>query len=182
MNKFEVYFKWMYACVWDTPVTEEKENIVQEIQEAEPIQELPPKSKSYFTIDEMVASPTAKKLKIDNTPSEEVKKHLQELIDFMNPLREAWGSGIRISSGYRCKKLNSAVNGSPTSVHQIGYACDTSPMNGKMKEYKKFVQNYLKDKKFDQCLIEKSGSTEWVHIGLYNNAHQQRKQIKFMTV
>lgn len=26
-----------------------------------------------------------------------------------------------------------------------------------MQEFKKFIQDYLKDKKFDQCILEKSG-------------------------
>ena len=45
--------------------------------------------KQYFTIDELVYSDTAKKQKIDNTPNAIVLKNLKELIDFLNPLREA---------------------------------------------------------------------------------------------
>ena len=78
----------------------------------------------------------------------------------MNPLRKAWGSGIRIASGYRCPRLNAVVKGSPTSAHKIGYACDCIPVNGKQAEFEKFVVNYLKDKNFDQCIKEKSGSTK----------------------
>ena len=55
-------------------------------------------------------------------------------------------------------------------------------MNGKMKEFKKFIIEYLKDKRFDQCLKESSAFSEWVHIGLYNNAGLQRKQIKDLKV
>lgn len=43
---------------------------------------------SYFTIDELCQSDTADRLGIDNSPSEEIKEHLQELIDFLNPIRE----------------------------------------------------------------------------------------------
>ena len=46
-------------------------------------------NKQYFTIDELVYSDTAKKYKIDNTPNAMVLKNLKELIDFLNPLREA---------------------------------------------------------------------------------------------
>lgn len=45
--------------------------------------------KNYFTIKELCASDTAKLYKIDNTPDEEIKKHLTELITFLNPIREA---------------------------------------------------------------------------------------------
>ena len=43
----------------------------------------------YFTIKELCASDTAKKYKIDNTPTKEIEIHLNELINFLNPLRAA---------------------------------------------------------------------------------------------
>ena len=46
-------------------------------------------TKSYFTIDELCKSETAKKYDIDNTPDAAVLSHLQQLINFLNPLREA---------------------------------------------------------------------------------------------
>ena len=134
-------------------------------------------TKSYFTIDELCKSDTAKKYGIDNTPNSIVISHLQQLINFLNPLREAWGSAIRVNSGYRCEKLNRFVGGSKTSSHLIGYGVDLIPVNGKMDAFKKFIIDYTKNKMFDQCIVEKSGKTEWVHIGLYNLKGQQRKMI-----
>lgn len=134
-------------------------------------------TKSYFTVAELYASDAAKKYGIDNTPNSIVISHLQQLINFLNPLREAWGSAIRVSSGYRCEKLNRFVGGSKTSSHLIGYGVDLIPVNGKMDAFKKFIIDYMKNKMFDQCIIEKSGKTEWVHIGLYNLKGQQRKMI-----
>ena len=99
--------------------------------------------KSYFTLEEMCKSDTANALNIVNVPNATVITHLNELIEFLNPLREAWGSAIRVNSGYRCPQLNRAVGGSKTSVHVIGYAADLYPINGKMKEFKKFVVDYL---------------------------------------
>ena len=134
-------------------------------------------TKSYFTIDELCKSETAKKYDIDNTPDAAVLSHLQQLINFLNPLREAWGSAVKVTSGYRCEKLNKFVGGSKTSSHMIGYGVDLIPTNGKMDEFKKFIVDYMKNKMFDQCIIEKSGKTEWIHIGLYNAKGQQRKMI-----
>lgn len=134
-------------------------------------------TKSYFTVAELCASDTAKKYGIDNTPNSIVISHLQQLINFLNPLREAWGSTIRVNSGYRCEKLNRFVGGSKTSSHLIGYGVDLIPVNGKMDAFKKFIIDYMKNKMFDQCIIEKSGKTEWIHIGLYNLKGQQRKMI-----
>ena len=134
-------------------------------------------TKSYFTIDELCASDTAKKYGIDNTPNPTIITRLQRLINFLNPIREAWGSAIKVTSGYRCEKLNCLVGGSKTSSHTIGYGVDLIPLNGKMSEFKKFIVDYMKNKMFDQCIIEKSGKTEWVHIGLYNLKGQQRRMI-----
>ena len=134
-------------------------------------------TKSYFTIAELCASDTAKKYNIDNTPNPIIISHLQQLINFLNPLREAWGSAIKVTSGYRCDQLNRFVGGSKTSSHMIGYGVDLVPANGRIKDFKKFIIFYMKDKMFDQCIDEKSGKTEWVHIGLYNLKGQQRKMI-----
>ena len=134
-------------------------------------------TKSYFTIAELCASETAKKYNIDNTPDPIITSHLQQLINFLNPLREAWGSAIKVSSGYRCDKLNRFVGGSKTSSHLIGYGVDLIPANGKMDDFKKFIIDYMKTRMFDQCIIEKSGKIEWIHIGLYNNKGQQRRMI-----
>lgn len=132
--------------------------------------------KSYFTIEELCKSDTAEKLNIDNTPSEEVIERLNEIIDFMNPIREAWGSAIIVTSGYRCPELNKAVGGSETSVHQIGYGIDMQPKNGKIEEFIEFLINYVKDNnlKWDQILFERSKSAIWIHLGLYNNYMKQR--------
>lgn len=136
----------------------------------------------YFTLKEMYASDTAKKYGIDNTPPPSVIVHLNELMNFLDGLRAAWGSPIIVTSGYRCHYLNTKVGGSSTSVHKRGWAADLQPKNGKMQAFKKFCVDYLKDKKFDQCLLEKSKTSEWVHIGLYNNSGLQRRQIKNMNV
>lgn len=136
----------------------------------------------YFTINELTYSDTAKKLNITNTPNAEQKAHLEELMVFLDRLRESWGSGIRITSGYRCKELNKAVGGVPTSAHIQGYAADIVPSNGKMREFKEFVVKWAKDKVYDQIIVEKSGKSEWVHIGLKNIKTEQRKQCFSLSV
>jgi len=133
--------------------------------------------KTYFTIPEMIKSDTAFKYGIDNTPSPEIKLHLKELIEnLLNPIREAWGGPIIISSGYRCPKLNTLVKGAKTSAHLTGYAADLIPGNGQRAKFIKFVQNFLKDSniKFDQCINEYN---RWCHVGLKGSYGQQRKQI-----
>lgn len=132
----------------------------------------------YFTIEELCKSETAEKLKIKNEPTSEIIEHLELLIEcLLDPLREAWDSPIIVNSGYRCEELNKAVGGSKTSVHKLGWSADIRPKNGKMKEFKEFVVEFIKTKIWDQCILERSGDVEWVHISLYNNSGKQRRQI-----
>lgn len=133
--------------------------------------------KSYFTIDELTRSTTATINNIDNTPPPHIKENLEKLIEFLNPLREAWGSPIIITSGYRSLELNKILRGSSTSAHVAGWAVDMVPQNGKINEFKQFVRDYLKDKEFDQYIDEASGNSSWVHLGLYHpDGKKQRRQ------
>ena len=132
------------------------------------------KFSKYFYLEEFLTSSTARQKSIENIPSFEIVLRLRKLAQFLDGLREEWGSGIRVTSGFRNERLNSAVGGVPNSIHKIGYAADIYPVNGKFEEFKKFVKNWIKDKDFDQCIIEKKGSSEWIHIGLFNNNGGQR--------
>lgn len=133
----------------------------------------------YFTLKEFEYSDTAKLLHIKNQIPEEFIPHIEELVNtILDPLREAWGSGIIISSGYRCPKLNEAVHGSNTSAHCYGYAADLKPLNGKIEEFKTFCINWLKTTgiAFDQAINEYSGSASWMHIGIRKRSGEQRKE------
>lgn len=140
----------------------------------------------YFSIKEMYASAKANENGIDNTPPLEVKANLVELVDdLLDPLREAWGSGINVTSGYRCKILNTLVGGAPTSAHLSGYAADLFPANKKIREFKQFVVKWLKNNniQFDQCICEtNSRGSQWVHLGLKGSNGRQRKQFLNMKV
>lgn len=140
----------------------------------------------YFTLAELIKSDTAKKMGIDNTPSFEIVEHLAELVGtVLDPLRAAYGMAIRVSSGYRSSALNKAVNGAATSVHMIGYAADLQ-VSGSFNKFRDFVVEWFRKTgtKFDQLLLESDKKTgaKWIHVGLYNNAGQQRGQIKVMQV
>ena len=136
----------------------------------------------YFKLEEFLESDTALNKKIKNYPSWEHIEHLNELALFLDDLREDWGSAINVSSGLRLKLLNDAVKGVPTSIHRIGYAADIQPANGHFDAFVAFIKEWEKDKSFDQIIIETSKTSKWVHIGLYNNAGDQRKQLFNMTV
>ena len=141
----------------------------------------------YFSINELTHSDTAIELGIDNKPNQEIKEHLIQLVEeLLDPLRNAWGHPIKVNSGYRCAKLNRALKGSsPTSAHLVGFAADLVPCQGSITEFKRFTVKWLKENniKFDQCICETNGrGAQWVHLGLYNLAMEQRKQFLNMKV
>ena len=116
----------------------------------------------YFTIRELTKSTTAIKKGIDNTPTKEVTSNLIYLIDnILDPLREAWGEPLIVTSGYRCPKLNKAVGGSATSQHGRGQAAD---ITGGSKAENKKLFDLVRSLKlpFDQLIWEHGGV--WVHV------------------
>lgn len=127
----------------------------------------------YFTIKELTESNTATRLKIDNTPTEEVINNLESLVNnILDKIREAYGKPITVNSGYRCPKLNTAIGGSKTSQHITGKAADITVGNRQAnRSLFQFIQKL--DLPFDQLIDEYN--YKWVHISYDPN--RNRKQI-----
>ena len=133
----------------------------------------------FFSIEELTQSATAKRLGIDNTPSDKIKKNLTIFINtVLDPIREDWGSPIIVSSGYRCPELNKAVGGANTSGHQYGYCADLQVKGGmkKIRELADFIFKWMKDHnmKFDELLFEHSGGVTWLHFCWIGKDGKQR--------
>lgn len=122
----------------------------------------------YFTIEELTKSDTAKKHGISNTPDSQAKQNLENLVNFvLDPLREAYGKPIVVTSGYRCNKLNQLVGGSKTSQHCTGQAADIRSSVDTKEENKKLFNLILKLKlPFDQLINEHD--FDWIHISYAN--------------
>ena len=79
----------------------------------------------FFTITELTASATALREGIDNRPNKCAFHLLHVLVEqLLDPIREAWGEPIVVTSGYRCKQLNELLGGAQHSHHLIGCAAD----------------------------------------------------------
>ena len=80
----------------------------------------------HFKLNEFTKSRTARQHGIDNTPPPEAVENLRALcIHTLEPLREALGLPIIITSGYRNKALNERItHHSATSQHMSGCAAD----------------------------------------------------------
>ena len=66
-----------------------------------------------FDYKEFEKSETAARLHINNVITTSlVRDNVKALVDnVLQPLRDAWGKPLHINSGYRCMRLNEAVDG-----------------------------------------------------------------------
>ena len=130
---------------------------------------------AHFSLREMCASGTAIRLGIKNEPSEEVINRLQQLCEHvLEPLRQRFGV-IRITSGYRCDRLNRAVGGVKNSQHRLGEAADIHVSN---IEVGRKMFRYIKENlEFDQLLFERiqENGACWLHVSF--RAEPERIQV-----
>lgn len=132
----------------------------------------------YFNIAELTRSSTAIKKKINNTPTKEIENKLSQLIDnILDPLREAWGNPIMVSSGYRCPALNKAVGGANSSQHKLGQAADIHTKSNTKEDNKKLF-DLIKQLKlpFDQLINEHN--YKWIHVSYSPKNRRQILNIK----
>lgn len=136
--------------------------------------------KNYFKEHELYQSYTANINNVDNTPNkEEMERLLYLRNNYLNPIREKFGSPIIISSGYRCEKLNKLVGGVSTSNHLYGHAFDLVPQNKNIKGLYDTIQQFLKETNlpFDELIYEKSGNSKWVHFAVRLDNKPNRSKI-----
>jgi uncharacterized protein YcbK (DUF882 family) len=134
-----------------------------------------------FRLFEFVYSETAKRLKIENNPTDVVVENLKNLCEFvLEPLRELVGKPIKINSGYRCFALNEAVGGSKESQHMQGKAADLKVDGMTVAEVVAMIRN--SEIQYDQLIEEKFVPTMpgsgWVHVSWNSPTKNRKKSFK----
>ena len=124
----------------------------------------------YFTLTELTRSDTAEKMHIDNTPNNVQIKALEQLVNnVLDPAREKLGSPIRVTSGFRCDRLNKLVGGARNSSHTKGQATDITCYDN--LKLIRILQNLT----FDQLIWEKGkGQPLWIHVSFSNRNRRQK--------
>lgn len=126
----------------------------------------------YFTLEELCKSTTAQKNNIQNVPSWDEVENLNRLCQLvLDPLRQALGEPVYITSGFRCPELNRLVGGVALSQHINGLAVDFRTLH-KAKAIEILKQN----SNVDQCINEKYGNSEWIHVSISSNGVEPRGQ------
>lgn len=131
-----------------------------------------------FTLEELCASATAKAKGISNNPGQTEVVNLCALVHkVLQPLREAMGCPIKISSGFRSLALNRAVGGVSTSQHMRGEAADLC-IDGDVAKGRRWFDWIRSHCDFDQLIWEKNPRTGnyWVHVS-YRADGKNRKQV-----
>lgn len=132
-----------------------------------------------FSYDELIASATAKRLGLDNTPNEQEKEKLRQLaIDLLQPIRDAWRSPIIINSAFRSEAVNKAVGGVKNSQHRLGEAADVT-IGGKERNKKlfNFIVKLINQKKIYVGQLIDEYNYSWIHISLPRTNGKQNNQI-----
>lgn len=134
-----------------------------------------------FTLSELIKSNTAMRRGYDNTPNITQYQCLVELTEnILQPLRDYFGTGIYISSGFRGERLNVAIGGATNSQHVKGQAVDIDQDNKGSRITNAQVFNYIRRKlPFDQLIWEFGNETNpaWVHVS-YNKDYTRKEVLR----
>lgn len=118
----------------------------------------------YFSLDEFTKSKEAEKRGIKNLPTSEDIANITRLVDVvLDPLREAYGKPIVVSSGYRCDKLNKAVGGDKNSHHLFGMAADMHGTPNDKQENRRLF-NLVRELNLPFTQLINEYDYTWVHI------------------
>jgi hypothetical protein len=132
-----------------------------------------------FTLAELCNSHTAKKLGIDNTPSEIEIENLRYLcLKVLQPLRDHFGKPININVGFRNRKLNNAVGGSSTSFHLKACAVDIDNDNTELSNKEIFDFIYF-NLPYTELIWEKGTALNpgWVHVAIVRGRENEKETL-----
>ena len=132
-----------------------------------------------FELGEFLVSQTATRqgFKEQFTPPDQVIDNLQCLcVRLLQPLRDSLPGVMRVSSGYRCERLNKQIGSTPNSQHVKGQVADIQYYEDDIMDNQKLLDKLNELKlEYDQCLWEFGG--QWLHLS-YNYDENRNQFLK----
>jgi hypothetical protein len=130
-----------------------------------------------FTLEEMIKSETALRHDMDNTPGENEIGNLKLLCEkVLQPVRDHFGKGVKVNSGFRHPDVNAKVGGSRTSDHTRGQASDIEIPGVPNAELAEWIKDNLE---FRQLILEfytpGVPDSGWVHVSYV--AEDNKKEV-----
>lgn len=118
----------------------------------------------HFTLEELATTSNQKYKELNLQEAQKQMGKMYMLAGFAERVREIVGKPMTITSGYRCPDLNKAVGGAISSQHKLGEAIDFVCKGLTTNEIACKIA--VSDLKFQQLIIEHSGSKVWVHVSI----------------
>ena len=131
-----------------------------------------------FSLAEMVKSETALRHGLDNTPGDTEIANLKLLCEkVLQPVRNHYGKGVKVNSGFRHPEVNAAVGGSKTSDHCRGQAADIEIPGVPNAELAQWIMDNLD---YTQLILEfytpGIPDSGWVHVS-YDSANLKNQEL-----
>ena len=125
-------------------------------------------------MSELTSSPTARRKGIANTPNGVQRAALTALVtNILDPLREAYGKPIVVTSGFRCPRIHRAVGGVAKSQHMKGEAADIRTLSDRPSDNRKLFDLIIKlGLPYDQCIDEYGYN--WIHVSYTSQGNRRQ--------
>ena len=119
-----------------------------------------------FTLAEMTKSETALRHDLENTPNEQEISAMKLLAEkVLQPVRDHFGKGVKVNSGFRNQDVNQKVGGSRNSDHIRGQAADIEIPGIPNVELAEWIKDNLE---YNQLILELYTpgvpDSGWVHV------------------
>ena len=136
-----------------------------------------------FSLHELTKSETALRMGFDNTPGEAETEALRLLCEkVLQPVRDHYGKGVKVNSGFRSPESNAAVGGSKTSDHCLGRAADIEIPGVPNAELAQWIMDNLE---YTQLILEfytpGIPDSGWVHVS-YDPDNLKKQELTAMKV
>jgi hypothetical protein len=134
-----------------------------------------------FSLAELTKSETALRFDMDNAPGAVEIANLTELAGkVLQPVRDHFGKGVKVNSGFRHPDVNAKVGGSKTSDHCKGQAADIEIPGVPNAELAEWIKDNLE---FRQLILEfytpGIPDSGWVHVSFVDG--DNKKQVMTAT-
>ena len=131
-----------------------------------------------FSLHELTKSETALRMGFDNTPGEAETENLRLLCEkVLQPVRDHFGKGVKVNSGFRSPESNAAVGGSKTSDHCLGRAADIEIPGVANAELAQWIMDNLE---YTQLILEfytpGIPDSGWVHVS-YDPSNLKQQEL-----
>lgn len=134
-----------------------------------------------FSLHELTKSETALRNDLDNTPGEAETEALRLLCEkVLQPVRDHFGKGVKVNSGFRSLAVNAAaggVQGAKPSDHTRGMAADIEIPGVANADLAQWIMDNLD---YTQLILEfytpGIPDSGWVHVS-YNPADLRKQEL-----